>query len=252
MNKNLIIVLALLTGLLNAFGVTNAYAEVDSIDGAASEIITPKTTISRKTLRGIASSAGIELGGNGALLISDPTVQAFGAGAGYQGSAFFTTWDDRKIGGKFRIETVSMRQEAAQKTNTSFLIPGSSLKSLKQSWTVLSLGAEGHFVAQSQTVFWEGMLGYGIGSTSCNVGVTSGLPDQPITELSQSCSNGFIVSGGVGIKKLFGEHIVGIMSVRTMFLLGPIYNSTSLSSKTLIPFPIMFSVGAAVPFGLGN
>src|SRR5579884_3424629 len=74
----------------------------------------------------IKSSAGIELGGNGTLLLSDSSIGAFGVGAGLQGSVFYTMWDDRPIALKLRVEMLSMKEEAVQKSDTSYILPGSS------------------------------------------------------------------------------------------------------------------------------
>lgn len=199
----------------------------------------------------VKSAAGLDFGGNGSLLFSDPSLQAFGAGAGLQGSLFFSAWNDRPIGGKMRIETVSMKEVALQKSATDYLVAGSSLKSMTQAWTLISFGAEGRFNTQGQSFFWEALLGYALGGPS-KVTVTPAVPDQPLVDTDQTTTSGFALSGGIGIKRVFSPWITGLMSVRTLFLLSPTYNSSTLSSKTFIPVPLLFSIGAEVPFDLGN
>lgn len=196
---------------------------------------------------GINSSAGLDLGGNGSLLITDPGVGAFGLGAGLQGSAFFKMWNDRPIGGKFRLESVSLKQESIQKSGTDYLLPGTNLKSLSQTWTLLSVGPEGRFSSQGQSFFWEALVGYAFGGAS-TVTLSKSQPDQPLIDTSQTTSSGFVVSGGFGIKKEFSKTFSGFMSLRTMFLLAPTYSSQPLASKTFIPVPLLFSIGGEFPF----
>jgi len=106
----------------------------------------------------IPSTAGIELGGNGSLLVTDPTIGAFGLGAGLQGALFLTMWTNHPIAAKMRIETIAMGEEAIQKSATNYIQPGTNLKSATQSWDLISFGAQGNFPSQGQTFF--------LGSTS--------------------------------------------------------------------------------------
>lgn len=195
----------------------------------------------------IPSAAGIELGGNGSLLFTDPTIGAFGLGAGLQGSVFLTMWTDHPISGKMRFESISMEQEAIQKSATGYIVPGTSLKSMTQSWNLISFGVQGGFTKQGQTFYWEGLLGYAIGAPS-TVTVTQALPDTALMDTSQSTSSGFVLSGGVGIKRVFSPLITGLCSVRSMLLLAPTYSNSPLNNKTFIPLPIEFNVGVEMPF----
>lgn len=195
----------------------------------------------------IKSTAGLELGGNGTLLFSDPTLQAFGIGAGFQGSLFWSLWNDRPIGLKLRIEKLSFNEVATQKAPTDYVQAGTSLKSMTQNWTAISVGAEGHFQGHGQIFFWEALLGYAMGAGS-SVSVTTGLADQAVLDLPQTARSGLSLSGGVGIKRIFSPTITGIMSVRTFYLLGSPYSTDPLAHKAFIPFPVMFSVGAEYAF----
>ncbi len=195
----------------------------------------------------IKSAAGIDLGGNAAFLFSDRSIQAFGVGAGYQSSIFATLWNDRPIGGKIRIEYMSLREEAVQKTKTDYIYPDSNLKSMVQNWTLISFGAEGRFEGHGQILFWEAMLGYALGGTS-GVDVSRTTTDQGMVNTSQTTRSGFAVSGGVGIKRVFTPKITGLMSLRSMLLMATPYSSGGLEQKSYIPMPFMFSVGAEMPF----
>lgn len=199
----------------------------------------------------IKAAAGLELGGNGALMLSDPSLQAFGAGAGLQGSLFFSMWNEKPIGAKLRFETLQMQQTALQKTSSNYILANSYLKSFTQALDVISVGAEGRFTAQHQSFFWEALLGYGIGKPS-TVTVTYGLNDINVVDTAQTTNSGFTISGGIGITRVFSQRITGVMSVRTLFLIGSIYNSAALNNKAFIPFPLMFNVGIQVPFDLGK
>lgn len=199
----------------------------------------------------LKSAAGLELGGNGTLMFSDPSLGVFGAGAGLQGSLFFTIWTDRPTAGKLRIETVKLQEVTLQKTSSDYILPSSYLKSFTQGWDMISLGAEGHFTAQFQSLFWEALLGYAIGKPS-TVTVTYGVNDVNVVDTSHNSSSGLVISGGIGLQRVFSQKIIGIMSLRTMFFLGSIYNSTTLNNKAYIPFPLMFNVGVQVPFDLGK
>jgi hypothetical protein len=195
----------------------------------------------------LKSAAGLELGGNGTLLLSDPTLQAFGVGAGFQGSAFFSIWKDRPIGAKLRIETLSLNEVAVQKSPTDYVQAGTSLKSMSQQWTAISIGAEGRFEGHGQIFFWEALLGYAMGAGS-TVTVTTGAADQPVIDLPQTTRSGIAVSGGIGIKRIFTPLLSGIMSVRTFYVIGSPYTTEPLVHKAFIPLPLMFSVGAEYSF----
>jgi hypothetical protein len=199
----------------------------------------------------ISSAAGLELGGNGTMLLSDPSIGAFGLGAGFQGSAFFTIWRDNPYAGKFRVETLSLREESVQKTNTDYLLLGSSLKAMGQSWTLMSFGVEKMFQAQGQSFFWEALLGYAFGAGS-TVTVTQSTPDSGLYDTNQTTASGFVLSGGIGIKRVFSPIVTGLMSVRTMFLLGAPYSSLPLANKSYFPVPILFNVGAEFPFDIAK
>jgi hypothetical protein len=195
----------------------------------------------------LKSAAGVELGGNGAMLVTDPTIGAFGVGAGFQGSLFFKAWTEKPYIPKMRLETVSLKEEAVQKARTDYLLSGSSLKSATQPWTLLSFGVEKSFTKQGQNFFWETMLGYAFGGPA-TVTVTPSQPDGALTNTSQTTSSGFALSGGIGIKREFSKIVIGLMSVRTMFLFGPTYSTGALASKTYIPVPLLFNIGAEFPF----
>ncbi|MDZ4678508.1 MAG: hypothetical protein SGI74_13505 [Oligoflexia bacterium] len=196
----------------------------------------------------IKSAAGLDLGGNATFMFSDPSLQAFGVGAGYQGSLFLTMWNERPIGGKMRLETVSLREEAVQKIRTNYAYPDSHLKSMVQNWTLLSFGAEGRFQGHGQILFWEALLGYAFGG-GANVTVSRSV-DQGITDTSQTTNSGFALSGGVGIKRTFTPKITGLMSLRSMLFMAAPYSSNGLANKSFIPLPFFFSVGAEMPFDL--
>jgi hypothetical protein len=196
----------------------------------------------------IKSAAGVDFGGNATFLFSDPSIQAFGVGAGYQGSIFATMWNDRPIGAKMRVDLLSLREEAVQKSKTDYIFTDSNLKSMTQNWTLVSFGAEGRFEGHGQILFWEALLGYALGSNNSNVSVTRNTTDQGVIDTSQSTSSGFALSGGVGIKRIFSPKITGLMSLRSMALIGPPYSSGALANKSYIPVPVMFSVGAEMPF----
>jgi hypothetical protein len=195
----------------------------------------------------VKSAAGLELGGNGTLLLSDPTLQAFGVGAGFQGSVFFSAWRDRPIGAKLRIETLSLNEVSVQKAPTEYVQAGTSLKSMTQKWTAFSVGAEGHFEGHGQIFFWEALIGYAMGAPS-TVTVTTGAADQPVIDLPQTTRTGIAVSGGIGIKRVFTPLLSGVMSVRTFYLIGSAYTTEPFVHKAFIPLPLMFSVGAEYSF----
>jgi hypothetical protein len=195
----------------------------------------------------IPSTAGVELGGNGSLLITDPTIGAFGLGAGLQGSVFLTMWTNHPIVAKMRIESIAIQEEATQKSDTSYIQPGTDLKSATQSWDIISFGAQGNFPSQGQTFFWEALLGYAIGQPSI-VSLTTSTPDSSLIDTNQTTSSGFVISGGVGIKRVFSPLITGLFSVRTMFLMAPTYAGSPLNNKTYIPLPLEFNVGVEIPF----
>ena len=197
------------------------------------------------------SSAGIELGGNGTILASDPSLGTFGVGAGYQGSLFFTIWNDRPIGAKIRIERMSFTEEASQKTDTSYLLSGTNLKSMTQVWTFIGTGAEGHFESQGQVLFWEALLGYALGGPS-TITVSSSLPDVPVRDTAKTTKSFFGLSSGVGIKREISARITGLMSLRTFFLFTAPYSSAGASNKSFIPIPMMFNIGISVPFDIGK
>lgn len=199
----------------------------------------------------IKSSAGVELGGNGSLMLSDPSLGAFGAGAGLQGSVFYSMWDERPIGAKLRFEILQMQQTALQKTASDYILTGSYLKSFTQSMSVISVGAEGRFKSQFQSFFWEALLGYAMGNPA-NVTVSYGVNDVNVVDTLQTTSSGFVISGGIGLSRQFSEKIIGVMSLRTLFLIGSIYNSTTLNNKAFIPLPLMFSLGVKIPFDIGK
>jgi hypothetical protein len=195
----------------------------------------------------IPSTAGIELGGNGSLLISDPTLNVFGLGAGYQGSVFLTMWTDHPICAKMRLENISMNEESVQKSQTNYIIPSSTLQSMSQNWTILSFGAQGNFPSQGQTFYWEALLGYAFGGQgSADVQLTT--PGTGVINTTQSTSSGFMISGGAGIKRVFSPKITGLFGVRTMLLLAPAYSGSPLSGKFFLPMPISFNIGVEIPF----
>jgi hypothetical protein len=193
------------------------------------------------------SAAGLEIGGSGTALFSDPSLRAFGLGAGYQGSIFYSMWTDRPIGGKVRFETVSLNQTAIQKTSMDYLRSGSSLKSMSQQWTLFSAGAEGHFESQGQQFFWEAMLGYAFGGSG-KVTVTQAIEDRPLIETDQSTSSAFALCGGIGIKRRFSQRVIGLMTLRSFILLSSPYSSEPMANKSFFLFPILFNVGVEFPF----
>jgi len=195
----------------------------------------------------IKSSAGLELGGNGSLLLSDPSTGAFGVGAGLQGSVFFTMWDDHPLSAKLRFERVSLREDSVQKTPADYLLPGYSLKTLGQNWTLISAGIEKNFVSQGQIFFWEALLGYAIGGGS-TITLTPSSPDKSLNDTPQTTSSGFCVSGGIGIERIFSKTVTGIMTLRTLFVIAPTYST--LPNHTLVPLPLLFNIGAQFPFEL--
>lgn len=203
--------------------------------------------LSQMSFAGIKAAVGLELGGNGTMMLSDPSVQIFAGGAGLQGSLHYSMWNERPIGGKLRFEVVGIQESALQKSNTSYILPGTSLKAMSQSWYLMSLGAEGRFTRHGQSVFWEGLLGYAL-ARSGTMSVTSSTFDQAPIATVQDVSSALVLSGGAGIKRIFTDKITGIMSLRTFVLLAPVYASSALSSKTLVPIPVMFNVGVEMPF----
>jgi hypothetical protein len=200
-----------------------------------------------KSEAAIPSAAGVELGGNGTFLFSDRSIQAFGLGAGYQGSVFYSMWNDRPIGAKLRIEMVEFREEAAQKSATDYLLANSSLKSMTQKWTLLGVGAEGRFKGQGQVLFWEALIGYALGADS-PITVASAQPDLPPTSLSHTTRTAFFLSGGVGMKRVFNPKLTGLISLRTALFFQTPYSSSGLEEKSYFVFPVMFNVGIEVPF----
>ncbi|MCC6277193.1 MAG: hypothetical protein IT289_04680 [Oligoflexia bacterium] len=201
--------------------------------------------------KGISSVAGIELGGNGSFLFSDRSIQAFGVGAGYQFSAHYSMWTDRPVGAKLRVEVAQYRQEAAQKSATDYLLSGSSLKSMSQRWTLIGIGAEGHFEGHGQILFWEAMLGYAMGSDS-PITVLPAAADQVPVDVTKTTRSGIVILGGVGIKRVFNPRLVGIMNLRTMLMPQTPYTSQDLVEKSFFIFPIMFNVGVEIPFDVGG
>jgi hypothetical protein len=201
--------------------------------------------------KAIQSAAGLELGGNGTLLISDKSLGETGIGAGLQGSLYLKMWVDRPYVPKLRVETISMHEESVQKSASDYLVAGSSLKSMTQSWTLISAGVEKSFESQGQNFFWEALIGYAIGGSG-TVTVTGGVPDQAPTDFNTTVSSGFALSGGIGLHHQFSKLVTGIMTVRTLLFLGAPYNSDPLASKAFIPLPLMFNIGVEMPFPVGN
>lgn len=191
----------------------------------------------------LGAMAGVELGGNGTLLTGSPP-QAFGMGIGYQGSAFFSLWTNRFLTGKIRYELIRMSEVALSSNATDEIQAGTKLRSAVQNYRVLSVGVEKTFEAHAQKWFWEAMLSYAMGADG-QVTVAASQADQAPVETSQSTRSNLALSGGVGLIKPMGKSVVGLMTVRTMFMLGRPYNDLD---KYYLLFPLIFNVGVAVPF----
>lgn len=195
----------------------------------------------------IPASIGAEFGGNGTTVVSDMSLKAFGMGAGYQASIFGTFFSQSPISGKFRYESIRLREIALSKAETSFFKENTQLKSLSQNWNLLSLGLEGHFETHGQNWFWETMLGYSFGLVG-QVTVTQATADQPLYDFDQLNASRFFLGGGFGIRKSVSKRLIGLMSFRTFFLGGSIYQTDILENKTLVLVPVLFNIGIEWPF----
>ncbi len=191
----------------------------------------------------IGAQGGVELGGNGTMFTGTGN-QGFGMGAGYQGSAFFSLWTNRPLAGKLRFETIHMSEVALTPSSTDEIEPGTKLKSMTQNWNVISAGVEGRFESQGQKWYWEALLGYAMGKDG-QVSVSYGEADRPSKETAQTTRSTFALSGGVGFMKNLHPKVIGLMTMRTMFLLGQPYSSLD---KAYLLFPLIFNIGIAVPF----
>lgn len=191
-------------------------------------------------------SLGVELGAVPSFLFSDISNQAFGLGLGYQLGVNFTYMNDRPIVPKVRIEHIYMRQEALNRADMSYLIKDSYFKAMVQEYTIIMGGAEFREEGRGYAFFYEANLGYALGVS----GSVETVPKQgqaAVNGKKVPLRSGFVLGGGLGLRRKLSDMITGVASARTMFMLGSTYLG-DLNNRSFIPLPFVLSVSAEFNF----
>lgn len=189
---------------------------------------------------------GVEFGASADFLFSDISNQAFGLGLGNQYGLSGTYLLDGAITPKVRIERVALREEMLTNTDSSNLISGTFLKGMVQGWNVISAGAEFRKQRPGHEFFWEILLGYAMANEGAVTVMSNSVGATPQT-VAVAARSTFALSAGLGFRREVHSKILALVNLRTLFLTNSIYTG-ALENKAYIPLPLMFSVGAEMPF----
>jgi hypothetical protein len=186
-------------------------------------------------------TVGADFGLSGTALVSDLSSNAFGFGVGENWGIHGKMVTGNRWDYTFSIDKVRLKENLYNHPKSDYLQAGSYLRSLEQKFILMLVGIE----QTEENGFWELFSGYAFGQDSHMTTelTTSGVTST--TDFTEKTRSYLLFGGGLGFRKPMRENFYLTARMRTFFLLNSTYADTT---KTLIPIPLLFSIGAEYNF----